>query len=123
VVPDRLTVEEQRLVGKWRLAVPIAKIEGRFEFEADHWCEWSSRRPDEAGFTCDGTARWSLHNGVMVLDNEPNFIRRVPRPLQPRIGLDAAPLQTITPEVVTADEFILVGTGGYRQCWTRDRGD
>jgi hypothetical protein len=60
---------------------------------------------------------------VMVLDYEPNFVRRALRPLQPRIGVAASPLQTITPEFVTADEFILVGTGGYRQRWTRDRGD
>ncbi len=68
------------------------------------------------------TGRWSMRDGVIVVDGEAGAVRRVLRPV---LRLLRRPVAGATrfPAAVTADEPVLVGADDMRQVWTRAPAD
>lgn len=120
---ERLTAEEQRLVGTWRLTPDPIEGHGIWTLKADHTYDlrrWSSRI-GQLGY--DASGRWNLRGGAIVLEGEPDAIRRVVQRLLSVAGLPHDAPWVVTFELATADEMVNVSLDGSRQTWIRDRGD
>jgi hypothetical protein len=124
VFSNGLTAEERSLVGTWRINSASA-MGDRIEFKSDRTCEWNAHTSHERnGAASSYSACWSIQDGRLFLDYEPNPFRRSLRPLGRRIEVTSAPLQIFAIEIVTANQLILfTGTHGNRQELLRDRSD
>jgi hypothetical protein len=83
---DRLTPEEERLVGTWHRSHMGAMVGSTLaiEFNRDHHATMTYRnQPGE--FT--ENARWQVRNGQVLVDTEPSAVRRGLRPLLDRLGI------------------------------------
>jgi hypothetical protein len=87
---DGLTAEERRLVGTWRnLDSRTGEWVGTMTFLPDHTHVYVPRsgqpRPGSRSHL------WHIRDGAIVFDYEPSAIRRLLRPLAPRLGLSVGP--------------------------------
>jgi hypothetical protein len=112
---DRLSAEEQPLVGTWAyedwLAPGVTRVA---EFRSDRGCLCPTDASPR-GSPC----RWSVRGGAIVFDYEPSGLRRALRPVAPLLGLAARPeLPTYRVEI-TGDRMIITDPGGTPTVFTR----
>ncbi|HEY1380467.1 MAG TPA: hypothetical protein VGF55_26945 [Gemmataceae bacterium] len=107
---DRLTTDEQRLLGVWHSRLPLPPVM-TLTLTADHRCEVSSY-PNVA------SGRWWVRDATVFLDMEPSPARRSVRPLLDRVGVMVVPVLSLR-----AADFDLDGTNGHRAHWTRAPAD
>src|SRR4051812_15821753 len=84
-----LSAEEERLVGVWQVERGLS-VDGSELLPDRRW----RQRFAPLNVTTGGV--WSARNGLLVLDYEPNRLRRALRPVAPLIGLRVAPTQAVT---------------------------
>jgi hypothetical protein len=87
---DRLTAEEQPLVGTWRQH-PVRRWLSETRFAPDHRFTQRFYLPDVRSF--ESTGRWWMRDGQVFMDFEPNPIRRSLRPFLERAGFEVRLLQ------------------------------
>jgi hypothetical protein len=110
---DRLTPEEERLVGTWQLQhVEQVSVPPTVSFGRDRRWAWTLRTT--TGMRSTITGRWSVRDGRVYLDQEPNPIRRMFRPLLGRLKITVAPVGDYS---MTAFDFD--GTATYRTTFAR----
>jgi hypothetical protein len=118
---DRLSPEEERLVGTWRHCNPESG-------------EWSVMiLTAERQFTCvplgspstriPPHARWWVRDGQLVVDLETDPIRRSLRPLAGQIGVVVADVAVFPLASVTTNEMVITHARGPRRTWTRAPAD
>jgi hypothetical protein len=117
---DRLTAEEQRLVGTWKIAPSPLDGSATWVFGPDRRSYLCLRgqgdREDADEIVMSG--RWSKRDGVIIVDGEDNSARRVLRPVLRLLRRRVARVEQFTASVTT-DELVLTGVDDSRQVWTR----
>ncbi len=80
---DRLTADEQQLVGIWECHWPDADVlDSTITFTPDRLC-----RVRQRGFPEDVPRRWAVRGGELLLDYEPSDLPRALRPAAKTLGL------------------------------------
>jgi hypothetical protein len=128
---ERLTPEEERLVGTWQHTVT-----------ARHWLTWVFRPDRSSDITStqisDGSGtihfeyiqgdmmlpgRWHVRAGEVIVDTEKNQFRRALRPLCELVGIYAGMKCRTKIEWRSDDEIISGGPDSPRLVWTRSPSD
>jgi hypothetical protein len=119
LLSDGLTAEERRLVGAWRRHDESVGSFGMYVLTLD---------PDRtARMTALGMPwraevppyDWDVKGGVIVVEPEPNFIRRAVRPVAGLTGVRVRAAGRATLEWQSDDEMDFVGAAGDRAHWVR----
>jgi hypothetical protein len=111
---NRLTPDEQRLVGTWRLG-PRRPAFITLTLAADHRCERAARYTWGTDTT---PGRWWAQDGRIFIDLEPNPVKRALRPVLVRIGLPVTPVGS-----TAATDFDPTGGPDRPVRWTPESGD
>jgi hypothetical protein len=122
---DSLSSTERRLVGIWRSQPDPKTGTVRVTFSPDRKCRAKSfdSVSGKMMWRSEYTYPWFERDGVILLDGEPNPIRRAVRPVMRLLGLTHTDPMILGPALITADEIVFTLPDGARQVWTRDRGD
>ncbi len=99
---DRLTAEEQRLIGTWVVSGPSGVT--MEVYTADRVCRWrivnGRETPDLLPY------RWAVKDVCVEYDEELSALRRLLRPLAPRLGIKVGerhriPLVSVSDDTLT----------------------
>jgi hypothetical protein len=115
---DRLSAEEHLLVGKWTFDGTSRTRRIEMQFLPDRQCYIGFGRPSHIT-----ACYWFVRNGDLVLDGEPNAVRRVLRLVLSGLGYPSNPPDNYGLESITARELVLVMSDGTRDTWTRKPAD
>jgi hypothetical protein len=121
---DRLTAEERALVGTWRLAPGASGGSATWVFGPDRRSYICLRGPADSEDADEivQSGRWSMQDGVIVVDGEDSLARRALRPVLRLLRRPVARVERFTASV-TADGLVLTGADDSRQVWTRTPAD
>jgi hypothetical protein len=123
LLADRLTVEEQRLVGTWRADLGAVSGVAILHFDADRRSRLSTRSPSGNLLVMEFNGPWSVCGGKIVIEGEANSFLRAVRPLLSVLGLPHGGNLTLDLESAADDEMATSGFAGASQIWTRVRED
>ncbi len=116
---DRLSAEEQLLVGRWTYEDWQEKgLTRTAEFRPDRWCACPTD-PAPRGAPC----WWSVRDGAVVFDFEPSRLRRALRPLASLLGLSVRPVLPPYRVEVAGDRMVIHSPDGTPTAYTRAPAD
>ena len=85
---DRLTADEVRFVGMWRLGPPVNGLVVTLKLDRRHRCTHE--------FMHTESGRWWVRDGRIFMDFEPSPVRRSLRPLFERVGIAVRPVGSLS---------------------------
>jgi hypothetical protein len=118
---DGLTSSERRLVGSWR-SLPDPKTGAvvlTFAPDRRYRFETFDPKTGEMVTRAELVQPWYVRDGVVLVECEPNAIRRAVRPILRLLGVAQTEPAIIGPASITADEIVFTLPAGARQVWTR----
>jgi hypothetical protein len=116
---DRLTPDEQNIVGKWNIHGPLGGDFGTVVFSSDRSFEMRRHYKNTNEGESVATGHWAFRNQSIYVDYEHNLIRRAVRPVASYIGVTVGSAGEITLASVDVDAIVLSGYFGS-EVWTRE---
>jgi hypothetical protein len=128
VSDDRLSAEEQLLVGRWQLT-PYGPSSCDWEFNPDRTCSRRFTSRNGSHFNLPGhdvyfalNGRWAVRDRILVVDEEVSRVRRLLRPICHFLGVKVGPETTFAVSSLAPDKVVLLYKGGPEP-WTRAPSD
>ncbi len=118
---DRLSPEEQRLVGTWRYRDPNTGEWSVMTLAPDR--RYVCVRRNRTGTPEPPPGRWSVRDGKLVVDLEADALRRSLRSVAGPLGLSVADVGVFPLASVSAGEMVIAHPRGPRHTWTRAPAD
>jgi hypothetical protein len=117
---DRLSAEEQLMVGTWHLNMQSIAMRLALEIRADRHAHLSEFIGGIGGREV-ASGRWTVKDGAFVFDPEPSALNRVIRPIANRVGIDVRPIEKWTIVSIAPSQLVVVRESGLAETWTTTR--